>query len=77
MSQDAATVRDSLLDHNEEYQRLTRQHHQYESRLSTLTGKVVLSAEEELEEKELKKKKLELKDKMEAIARQAKRGASH
>ena len=27
MSQDAATVRDSLLDHNEEYRRLNQQHH--------------------------------------------------
>jgi len=69
MSQDAASVGDALSP-NEEYRRLTQKHTEYESRLSTLSDKVVLSAEEEVEEKTLKKRKLELKDRMEALARQ-------
>jgi uncharacterized protein YdcH (DUF465 family) len=41
----------------------------HEHRLETLAGKPRLSEEEELEEKRLKKEKLLIKDRMEAIAR--------
>jgi len=71
MSQDATSLRDRLLTQSDEYRRLDEQHHEYESRLITLTGKAVLSDEEQLEETTLKKKKLQVKDRMEAIARQA------
>jgi hypothetical protein len=64
------SVRESLLSGNEEYRRLSEQHREYESRLDTLTQKVVLSDEEQVEEVTLKKKKLQLKDRMEAIARE-------
>jgi uncharacterized protein YdcH (DUF465 family) len=62
---------------NEEYRRLEEQHHEYENRLRSLTAKVVLSDEEQLEETTLKKKKLQVKDRMEAIARQARVGTAH
>lgn len=75
MSQDP--VRDDLLRHNEEYRRLDEQHHEYESRLHTLTQKAVLSDEEQVEEVTLKKKKLQVKDRMQAIARQVREGAAH
>jgi uncharacterized protein YdcH (DUF465 family) len=42
-----------------------------------LTDKLVLSDEEQLEENTLKKKKLQVKDRMEAIARQARVGSAH
>jgi uncharacterized protein len=71
MSQDAVSLRDLLLAQSEEYRRLNEQHHEYESRLVTLTEKAVLSDEEQVEETTLKKKKLQLKDRMEAIARRA------
>ena len=58
-----------LLD-NDEYRRLDEQHHEYEYRLADLTAKVVLSDEEQLEETTLKKKKLQVKDRMQAIARE-------
>jgi uncharacterized protein YdcH (DUF465 family) len=74
MSQNPGSLKDTLLLQNEEYRRLDEQHHEYESRLVTLTEKVVLSDEEQLEETTLKKKKLQLKDRMEAIARQAREG---
>lgn len=74
MSQDAGSLRSQLLMENEEYRRLDQQHHEYENRLMALTEKVVLSDEEQVEEKALKKKKLQLKDRMEAIARQARAG---
>jgi len=68
-------IKDTLLTQNEEYRRLDAQHHEYEDRLTTLTEKVVLSDEEQVEETTLKKKKLQVKDRMEAIARQAREGA--
>jgi len=75
MSQNPVPNKDSLLVQNEEYRRLDEQHHEYESRLMALTEKVVLSDEEQVEETTLKKKKLQVKDRMEAIARQAREGA--
>jgi uncharacterized protein YdcH (DUF465 family) len=74
MSQD---FRDDTLMHNEEYRRLNEQHLEYESRLTTLTAKVLLTSEEQVEESTLKKKKLQVKDRMQAIARQVRGGAAH
>ena len=68
MSHNAGSPTERLLE-NEEYKRLHEQHHEYESRLSQFNDKVVLSDEEQVEETTLKKKKLQLKDRMEAIAR--------
>ncbi|HEY7413134.1 MAG TPA: YdcH family protein [Vicinamibacteria bacterium] len=67
--------RSSLLIHNDEYRKLDQEHHEYERRLSTLTEKAVLSDEEQVEETTLKKKKLQVKDRMEAIARQVRSSA--
>ena len=63
-------LRQHLLASNDEFRQLESQHHEFESRLSALTDKVVLSDDEQVEETMLKKKKLQLKDRMEAIARQ-------
>ena len=77
MPQDAGSVRDDILKQNEEYRQLEEQHHEYESRLTALTAKAVLSPEEQIEESTLKKKKLQLKDRMQAIARQVRNGSAH
>lgn len=71
MSQNPGSLREALLDQNEEYRQLDAQHHAFDDRLRLLTDKVVLSDEEQIEEITLKKKKLQVKDRMEAIARQA------
>jgi uncharacterized protein YdcH (DUF465 family) len=71
MSQISGSVRETLLGENEEYRRLDEQHHEFDNRLRVLTQEVVLSDEEQLEETTLKKRKLQIKDRMEAIARQA------
>jgi uncharacterized protein YdcH (DUF465 family) len=55
--------------HSDEYRQLEAQHHQYESRLGELADKAVLSDEEQVEEITLKKKKLQLKDRMHELAR--------
>jgi uncharacterized protein YdcH (DUF465 family) len=75
MSQNPETNHE--LGGNEEYRRLEEQHHEYENRLQSLTDKLVLSDEEQVEENTLKKKKLQVKDRMEAIARQARVGSAH
>ena len=74
MSQNPASLTDTLFE-NEEYQRLNQQHQDYESRLTTLTSKVILSDDEQVEEVTLKKRKLQVKDRMEAIARQVRQAA--
>jgi uncharacterized protein YdcH (DUF465 family) len=71
MSESRDSVRESLLAANDEYRRLDQQHHEFESRLSALADKAVLNNDEQVEETTLKKRKLQVKDKMEAIARQA------
>ena len=71
MSESRDSVRESLLAGNDEYRRLDQQHHEFESRLSALADKAVLNDDEQVEETTLKKRKLQVKDKMEAIARQA------
>jgi uncharacterized protein len=68
---------EELLTQSEEYRRLEEQHHEYEQRLMTLVDKIVLSDEEQLEEINLKKKKLQVKDRMQALARQVRTGAVH
>ena len=77
MPQAPDVLRDSLLSQNDEYRRLNQQHHEYESRLSSLTQKAVLNDDEQIEEITLKKKKLQVKDRMEAIARQFREGSAH
>jgi hypothetical protein len=71
MAQNSDPIREHLLRDNEEYRRLDEQHRDFDRRLAALTDKVVLTDEEQLEETTLKKKKLQLKDRMEAIARQS------
>lgn len=76
MAHDAGFPTD-VLSQNEEYRRLQQTHHEFEDRLAALNDKVVLSDDEQLEFTTLKKRKLQLKDKMEAIARQARDRAVH
>ena len=59
----------SLLQKNDQYRQLSEQHHELDHRLHELTDKHYLSPIEQVEEVTLKKRKLALKDRMEAIAR--------
>ena len=58
-----------LLETNDEYRQLAAKHHELEDRLQELTSKHYLSDSEQFEEVTLKKRKLQLKDRMEAIVR--------
>jgi uncharacterized protein YdcH (DUF465 family) len=71
------SMTESLSDVDAEYRRLHDEHRDHEQRLQTLAGKTQLSEDEEVEEKRLKKEKLALKDRMEAIARQHREGVTH
>ena len=68
---------DALSDLDPEYRRLHDEHHAHEERLQVLGAKPRLSEDEEIEEKRLKKEKLAIKDRMEAIARSHRAGVAH
>lgn len=62
-----AALKDYLLDNDEHYRDLAAEHHRYEERLIELATLHFPNEDERLEETVLKKKKLVLKDRMEAI----------
>jgi uncharacterized protein YdcH (DUF465 family) len=62
-------LKDELLRTDEEFHTLAAKHHELDDRLHQLTAKQYLSEPEQLEEVTLKKKKLQLKDRMEDILR--------
>jgi len=68
---------EDLTDMDTEYRRLLEEHRDHEDRLQALAGKPRLSEDEEIEEKRLKKEKLALKDRMEAISRGHRGGVAH
>jgi uncharacterized protein YdcH (DUF465 family) len=57
-----------------EYQQLAARHRELEHRLSELSHKPYLSEPEQVEEATIKKRKLQLKDRMEDILRHVKSG---
>jgi len=62
-------LKEELLRTDEEFHDLVAKHHELEDRLHQLTAKHYLSQPEQLEEVNLKKRKLQLKDRMEDIIR--------
>jgi uncharacterized protein len=68
---DSGAFQQQLLKENEEYRRLVEQHRDLESRLTAYQEKAVLNEDEQVEETRLKKRKLQVKDRMALIARQA------
>lgn len=67
---EAQEVKALLLQQSDQYRQLAEQHYQLDHRLHELTDKPYLSPSEQLEEVTIKKRKLALKDRMEAIARE-------
>lgn len=62
-------LKQELIESNEEFRALFEQHQTFERRLEELQDQSLLSEEDELEEKQIKRHKLHLKDKMEMILR--------
>jgi uncharacterized protein YdcH (DUF465 family) len=77
MNEQGQDIKDVLLRTDEEYQQLAVKHHELEHRLHELTAKHYLSDPEHVEEINLKKRKLQLKDRMEHILRERREHARH
>ena len=59
-------MKDHLFSTDDEFRKMMEQHHSYEAQLNELTRKSFLSDDEKIQETVLKKKKLALKDQMQA-----------
>ena len=70
MPTDVSELRNRLLQNNDEFRHLVAQHHDLDERLTSLSSKSYLSDSEQIEETQIKKRKLSLKDRMEDILRQ-------
>jgi len=62
-----------MLKESEEFKKLHRQHQKFEKELERFKDKSFLTEDEKLKEKELKKKKLALKDRMYFLMREYRR----
>lgn len=67
-------LKDLMLRENEDFRKLYEEHQECEKRLEILQIKSVLSEQEKLEERELKKRKLALKDRMYLMMAEFQRG---
>ncbi|HXI12895.1 MAG TPA: DUF465 domain-containing protein [Thermoanaerobaculia bacterium] len=69
MSEQLSKNQSAVSPEDDELRKWSDEHHRYEARLAELAGKQLLSPDEEVEEKLLKKRKLFLKDQMAARLR--------
>ena len=69
MNAESQDLKTELLRTDEEFHQPVAKHHELEDRLHELTAKHYLSEPEQLEQVTLKKRKLQLKDRMEDILR--------
>ena len=65
-------IRERLLKENEEFRKVTEEHHKLDALLAEIDKKVYLTPEEEIERKKLQKQKLLKKDLMAEMIRQFK-----
>jgi len=69
MNAESQDLKEELLRTDQEFHELAAKHHALEDRLHELTAKHYLSEPEQVEQVTLKKRKLQLKDRMEDILR--------
>ena len=69
MNEPSQDLKELLLQTDEEFHQLAARHQELEGRVNELTSKPYLSEPEQLEEVTLKKRKLQIKDRMEDILR--------
>jgi len=70
-------LKDEVARATDEFHELAAKHHELEDRLHELTAKHYLSEPEQVEEVTLKKRKLQLKDRMEDLRRRQQLGHAH
>ena len=70
-------IKEHLISENPEFRRLVEEHKQYEGRLYELNSRHHLTEHDHLEEIQLKKKKLYLKDQMNSIISKFRDQLSH
>jgi uncharacterized protein YdcH (DUF465 family) len=70
MAVDTHELRERLMDSDHEFRDLATKHHQLDERLHDLACRHFLTEPEQLEESQIKKQKLRLKDRMEELMRQ-------
>jgi uncharacterized protein YdcH (DUF465 family) len=70
-------IKDHLMSGNPEFRRLCDEHKQYEGRLNELQTRHHMTEHDHLEEVALKKKKLQLKDQMNAMISRFRNELSH
>jgi len=68
---DREALVERLMHESEEFRRLREAHQRYEQEIAELSGRHYLSADQQWHVSELKKRKLQAKDRMEALIRQA------
>ena len=73
MNAQTSDLKELLLKTDTEFHDLAAKHHELDNRLHELTSKHYLSEPEQIEEVNLKKRKLQLKDRMEHIMRERRR----
>lgn len=66
-------LRETMLRKSEEFKKLHRQHQKFDKELEKFKDKSFLTEDEKLKEKEMKKKKLALKDRMYFLMREYRR----
>lgn len=69
MAVDSLELRERLLQSDHEFRELFSKHHELDERLHELSSRHFLTEPEQLEETQLKKQKLRLKDQMQDIVR--------
>lgn len=70
MAVDTHDLRERLMQTDQEFQQLVARHHELDDRLHELSSRHFLTEPEQLEEIQIKKQKLRLKDRMADILRQ-------
>jgi hypothetical protein len=69
MPTDSQGLKEYLLQSDQEFRELYNQHHELEEHLQQFSSKPYLTEQEQFEEVTIKKRKLQLKDRMEDILR--------
>ena len=67
--QTSESLKDELIQTDDQFRRLYEEHKAYERRLAEINQKTLLSQDDEIEEKKIKLHKLVLKDRMEEMLR--------